>query len=56
MEHVALLANHIEAFLGTVRNARSHAEGCDDNDTADLLTAIVTEFEKHAWFLRASLG
>ncbi len=24
-------------------------------NTVDLLTGIVTEFEKHAWFLRASL-
>ena len=26
-----------------------------DTDTVDLLTGVITEFEKHAWFLRASL-
>jgi len=26
-----------------------------DTDTVYLLTGIITEFEKHAWFLRASL-
>ena len=30
-------------------------EGHADTDTVDLFTGIITEFEKHAWFLRASL-
>ena len=33
----------------------SVAEQHQDTDTVDLLTGIITEFEKHAWFLRASL-
>ncbi|MCK6557025.1 DNA starvation/stationary phase protection protein Dps [Candidatus Binatia bacterium] len=56
LEHVRLLAERIEGFLAGVRGTRTHAEKAGDTDTVDLLTAIVTEFEKHAWFLRATLG
>jgi starvation-inducible DNA-binding protein len=38
-----------------VRSARATGEKLGDTDTVDLLTSIVTEFEKNAWFLRASL-
>jgi starvation-inducible DNA-binding protein len=31
------------------------ADKLKDQDTVDLLTGIIVEFEKHAWFLRASL-
>mgnify|MGYP001618145051 CR=1 FL=1 len=55
LEHVALLADRIEAYLGGLRGSRRTAEGHGDVDTVDLLTGIITEFEKHAWFLRASL-
>ncbi|HEY6549327.1 MAG TPA: DNA starvation/stationary phase protection protein Dps [Vicinamibacteria bacterium] len=56
LEHVKLLAERIEAYLGRVREARGVAERHADQDTVDLLTGIVVEFEKHAWFLRASLA
>ena len=55
LEHVRLLAERIEAYLAGVRESRGAAEKLADTDTVDLLTGIVTEFEKHAWFLRASL-
>jgi starvation-inducible DNA-binding protein len=55
LEHVALLADRIEAYLAGVRDARSIAERHGDADSVDLLTAIVLEFEKNAWFLRATL-
>jgi starvation-inducible DNA-binding protein len=55
MQHVKLLADRIEAYLAGVRETRDLGEDVDDQDTVDLLTGIVTEFEKHAWFLRASL-
>jgi starvation-inducible DNA-binding protein len=55
LEHVRLLAERIELYLDGVREARSVAEKHVDTDTVDLLTGIATEFEKHAWFLRASL-
>jgi starvation-inducible DNA-binding protein len=55
LAHVALLADRIERYLAGVRDARKVGEGLADTDTVDLLTGIITEFEKHAWFLRASL-
>lgn len=55
MDHVRLLAERIEAYLDGVRESRGVAEQLGDTDTVDLLTGIITEFEKHAWFLRASL-
>lgn len=55
LEHVALLAERIEGYLRGLRESRSVAEKQGDTDSVDLLTGIVTEFEKHAWFLRASL-
>jgi starvation-inducible DNA-binding protein len=55
MEHVGLLAERIEAYLAGVRGSRETAARLADDDTVDLLTRIVADFEKHAWFLRASL-
>ena len=55
LEHVKLLAERIEKYLEGVRASRSLGEELKDTDTVDLLTGIITEFEKHAWFLRASL-
>jgi starvation-inducible DNA-binding protein len=56
LEHVALLADRFDRFLDGVRESRSLVEKLGDTDTVDLLTGIITEFEKHAWFLRASLA
>lgn len=55
LEHVKLLAERIEAHLVGLRASRGVAEAQADTDSADLLTAVIGEFEKHAWFLRASL-
>ncbi|NNC17596.1 DNA starvation/stationary phase protection protein Dps [Corallococcus exiguus] len=55
LEHVKLLAERIEVYLGGLRESRTAVEGLKDTDTVDLFTGIITEFEKHAWFLRASL-
>jgi starvation-inducible DNA-binding protein len=55
LEHVRLLAERIDTYLDGVRAARVVAEKDGDADTVDLLTQIATEFEKHGWFLRASL-
>ena len=55
MEHVALLADRIGKYLETVRDARDEAEKAGDDDTVDVLTGTATMFEKHAWFLHASL-
>lgn len=56
LEHVRLLADRIDVYLAGLREGRAVAEESGDTDTVDLLTAIVTEFEKHGWFLRATLG
>jgi starvation-inducible DNA-binding protein len=55
LEHVELLADRFDVYLSGLRQSREAAEKHGDTDTEDLLTLIVTEFEKHAWFLRASL-
>lgn len=55
MEHVKLLAERIGAWLAGVRGAREIALEHKDDDTVDALTGMVTMFEKHAWFLHASL-
>ena len=54
-DHVRLLAERFTAYLATARSVRDTAEEHEDTDTHDLLTQIVTEFEKNAWFLQASL-
>lgn len=56
LEHVALLAERIGAHLEGLRAAREVAKRLDDEDTFDLLTGMVEAFEKHAWFLHATLG
>jgi len=55
LEHVRLLAERFDKYLDGVRESRSLGDKLGDTDTVDLLTGIVTEFEKNAWFLRASL-
>lgn len=55
LEHVRLLADRIEQYLVQSRAARAVGEQQSDTDTVDLITAVISEFEKHAWFLRASL-
>ncbi len=55
MEHVRLLADRFDQYLAGLRASRAAAEELGDTDSADLMTQIITDFEKHAWFLRASL-
>jgi starvation-inducible DNA-binding protein len=55
IEHVRLLAERFDKYLEGVRESRSVAESVGDTDTVDLLTGVVTAFEKNGWFLRASL-
>lgn len=56
LDHVRLLADRIDTYLAGVRESRTIAEEAGDTDTVDLLTAVVTELEKNAWFLRATLA
>jgi starvation-inducible DNA-binding protein len=55
LEHVALLADRFDTYLAGLRESRAVAEEAKDVDTVDLFTGAITLFEKHAWFLRASL-
>jgi starvation-inducible DNA-binding protein len=56
LDHVRALADRIELYLAGIREARVLATEQRDDDTVDLLTGIITEFEKNAWFLRATLA
>ena len=56
LEHVRLLADRFDVYLAGLRQSRALAEEHKDTDSADLLTAAISEFEKHTWFLRATLG
>ena len=56
LDHVRLLADRIETYLGGVRGARAVGEAHQDVDTVDLLTGVISELEKNAWFLRATLA
>jgi starvation-inducible DNA-binding protein len=55
LEHVRLLAERIEVYLAGMRETRDLAEKHSDTDTHDMITIMITEFEKNAWFLRATL-
>ena len=56
LEHVKLLADRFDAYLIGIRESRGIGEKLGDSDTVDLLTGVVTELEKNAWFLRATLS
>lgn len=55
LDHVRLLSERFELYLDGLRESRGVSEKTGDTDTVDLLTGMITEFEKHAWFLRATL-
>ena len=50
-----LLADRFDRYLAGLRDSRRAAEKLADTDTVDLFTEVITAFEKHAWFLGASL-
>jgi starvation-inducible DNA-binding protein len=55
LDHTRLLADRFELFLVECRTSRDLCGHYGDTDTADLLTHVVRTFERHAWFLRATL-
>lgn len=55
LQHVALLVERIGKQLEGMRSARDVAKGNEDEDTFDLLTGQIEQFEKHSWFLHATL-
>jgi len=56
LDHVRLLAERIDTYLAGIRESRGIAEKTGDTETVDLLTGVVTDFEKNGWFLRATLA
>ncbi len=56
LELVGLLADRFDTYLTGLRASRDVAEASKDTDTVDLLTGAISEFEKNAWFLRATLA
>lgn len=55
LDHVRHLAERFSTYLSGLRDARSTASEGGDDDSEDLLTGILRAFEKHAWFLIATL-
>jgi starvation-inducible DNA-binding protein len=55
LEHVRALADRIDQHLKGLKESRKTAQGLGDDDTVDLLTGFIGEWEKSGWFLRASL-
>jgi starvation-inducible DNA-binding protein len=56
LEHVRLLAERFDKYLEGARRSRRVAEELSDDDSVDLMTQIVQELERHAWFLRATIA
>ncbi len=56
LDHVRLLAERFEIYLQGVRDTRALAAKNGDDESEGLLTDVITEFEKNAWFLRATLA
>jgi starvation-inducible DNA-binding protein len=55
LDHVRLLSERIEVYLDGLRETRVLSEKNNDTESMDLMSGIIGTFEKHAWFLRASL-
>jgi starvation-inducible DNA-binding protein len=56
LDHARAVAERIEVYLTGARESRSIGEKLGDTDTVDLMTGVITELEKNAWFLRATLA
>jgi starvation-inducible DNA-binding protein len=55
LDHARALVARFGTFVARLHESRNTANECGDTDTVDLLTGVITEFEKHGWFLRATL-
>jgi starvation-inducible DNA-binding protein len=56
LDHVKLLAERFDVYLAGVREARELAQKYGDEESVGLLTDVITDVEKNAWFLRATLA
>ena len=55
LKHCQLLVDRVTAYLDGLRAAQATADELEDPETVDLLTTQIEVFEKHAWFLHATL-
>jgi starvation-inducible DNA-binding protein len=55
LELIGLVADRLEGHLNGLRKAQAVADEVGDAETVDLLTQAISQFEKHGWFLRATL-
>lgn len=56
LDHVRLLAERLDVYLVGARESREIAQKLADEESVSLLTDVITDFEKNAWFLRATLA
>ncbi len=54
VDHLRAIASRVDTWVAGLRQSRGVAEELKDTDTVDLLTGMVSSWEKHAWFLSAS--
>lgn len=55
-EMVQNIAHDFDVMIGELKEGMSLAEEANDEATGDLLLAIHSSLEKHAWMLKAFLG
>ncbi|MDC0740344.1 DNA starvation/stationary phase protection protein Dps [Polyangium mundeleinium] len=55
LDHVRHLAERFGLYIQGLHASRVISDENRDADTSDLLTNIITTFDKHTWFLLASL-
>jgi starvation-inducible DNA-binding protein len=56
LDHVRLLAERFDVYLAGVRESRAIVQELADEESDGLFTDVITQFEKNAWFLRATLA
>lgn len=54
LAHARALRDRFATYLSGLRASRRAAAAAGDDDTVDLLTQVIGEFEKYAWFLEAT--
>jgi starvation-inducible DNA-binding protein len=55
LDHARTVLERVQAYLAGAREARGVADAAGDVDTSDLLTGVVRDLEKRAWFVSATL-
>jgi starvation-inducible DNA-binding protein len=55
-EELRLLTERFEVFLANARDTRDALAAQQDHATSALVHTLIEEFERHAWFLRATLA